>query len=197
MTVPMKYIVKAIIYIAAILAIAGAGIWVYERFAEKPQGGMQTDQARIEGIRQMVSLCTLEIEDEVALRDSIHGKWLLAKARLSGEVRFDLEQLQWDTRGDTLVVRRPRETVVVRESVSPGAYEVIDTWDNTLLGLGKLTTAEENALKRRLTSRYRAEIYRRGYVERARESALQTLRQLTSALPGSPVIVEASTHSPR
>ncbi len=56
---------------------------------------------------------------------------------------------------------------------------------------------KERHAKRRLTSRYRAEIYRRGYVERARESALQTLRQLTSALPGSPVIVEASTHSPR
>ena len=94
-------------------------------------------------------------------------------------------------------MRLPRENVVESESVSPVDYEVIDTWDNTLLGLGKLTTAEENALKRRLTSRYRAEIYRRGYVERARESALQTLRQLTSALPGSPVIVEASPHSPR
>ncbi len=190
MTACMKYLVKAAIYLITVAAIAVAGIWVYRKFQETSQVGMQTGQARIDGIRRMVSLCTLEIEDEIALRDSIHGKWLLAKVRLSGEVRFDLEQLEWETRGDTLAVRLPRETVVVREAVSPGAYEIIDTWDDTLFGLGKLTTAEENTLKRRLAARYREEIYRRGYVARARSTALTTLRQLTSALPGSPVLVE-------
>ena len=181
---------KLIIYLVAILAIAGAGAWLYGKITGNPQENMQTGQARIDGIRQMVSLCTLEIEDDIALRDSIHGKWLLAKVRLSGQVRFDLEQLDCKMHGDTLVVRLPKETVVVREATSPGAYEIIDTWDNTLLGLGKLTTAEENTLKRRMTARYREEIYRRGYVARARSTAVATLRQLTSALPTPTVIVD-------
>ncbi len=190
MIVAMKYVVKLIIYLVAILAIAGAGAWLYGKITGNPQENMQTGQARIDGIRQMVSLCTLEIEDDIALRDSIHGKWLLAKVRLSGQVRFDLEQLDCTMHGDTLVVRLPKETVVVREATSPGAYEIIDTWDNTLLGLGKLTTAEENTLKRRMTARYREEIYRRGYVARARSTAVATLRQLTSALPTPTVIVD-------
>ena len=119
MIVAMKYVVKLIIYLVAILAIAGAGAWLYGKITGNPQENMQTGQARIDGIRQMVSLCTLEIEDDIALRDSIHGKWLLAKVRLSGQVRFDLEQLDCKMHGDTLVVRLPKETVVVREATSP------------------------------------------------------------------------------
>ena len=58
--------------------------------------------------------------DEVALKDSINGKWLFARCRLNGRVGFDLEKLEFREKGDTLVVVLPPETVEIRESVSPG-----------------------------------------------------------------------------
>ncbi|MBD5225624.1 MAG: DUF4230 domain-containing protein [Bacteroidales bacterium] len=180
----MKYIVRLTVTLLLLVSAAVGGIYIYRHFTAPADdtSGMEIGDTRIEGIREMVKLCTLEIEDEVALRDSINGKWLFAKARLTGEVSFDAEKLQWDTRGDTLVITLPPETVAIRESTLPGSYQVIDTWDDSLFGLGKLTTAEENALKRRLIARYRSDIYRKGYVERARANALRTLRQLTAHL---------------
>ncbi len=189
----MKYIVKLAIALILLVAAVLSGIHLYRRYTmpASDMAGMEIGDTRIDGIRAMVSLCTLEIEDEVALRDSINGKWLFAKARLTGEISFDVEKLECDMCGDTLVVILPPETVTVRESTLPGSYQVIDTWDDTLFGLGKLTAAEENTLKRSLIARYRAEIYRKGYAERARANALRTLRQLTAPL-GQPVIVIAS-----
>lgn len=190
----MKYMIRLVLWVVVIVAAAAAGIYVYRNYVAGTENqAMQVEEARIDGIREMVSLCTLEIEDEVALRDSIHGKWMFAKARLTGEVSFDLEQLKWSMSGDTIFVELPPEMVTVRESTSPDAYKVIDTWDNTIFGLGKLTTSEENTLKRRLTARYRSEIYRKGYVTRARENALRTLRQLTAVLPSGTVVVTDPT----
>lgn len=190
----MKYMIKLAVWVAVIVGAAAAGIYLYRNYVEgTDSSAMQVEEARIDGIREMVSLCTLEIEDEVALRDSIHGKWMFARTRLTGEVSFDLEKMEWRMSGDTIFVELPPETVTVRESTAPDAYKVIDMWDDTLVGLGKLTTSEENTLKRRQAARYRAEIYRKGYVARARDNALQTLRKLTSAIPGATVVITDPT----
>lgn len=181
----MKTIIKFWIGIAAAALVAvGAVAW----YGNRSGSTASVKETRMKEIREMVNLCTLEIMDEVALKDSINGKWLFARCRLNGRVGFDLEKLEFREKGDTLVVVLPPETVEIRESVSPGSYEVIDTWDDSLLGLGKLTAAEENALRRRQAARYRRMVYSRGYVSRARANAVATLTDLFS-LFDTPVVI--------
>lgn len=181
----MKTMIKFWIGIAAAAIVAvGAVVW----YGNRSGSTTSVKETRMKEIREMVNLCTLEIMDEVALKDSINGKWLFARCRLNGRVGFDLEKLEFREKGDTLVVVLPPETVEIRESVSPGSYEVIDTWDDSLLGLGKLTAAEENALRRRQAARYRRMVYSRGYVSRARANAVATLTDLFS-LFDTPVVI--------
>lgn len=176
----MKSIIKIVTVLALLAGVAaGVALWHGHRTGSTAKVG----EARINDIRDMVKLCTLEIVDEVALKDSINGKWLFAKSRITGRVGFDLERLEFKQRGDTLVVVLPPETVEVRESTATGSYEVIDSWDDTLLGLGKMTSREENALRRRQARRYEAMVYSRGYVRRARVSAVATLTGLLSLMP--------------
>lgn len=181
----MKTMIKFWTGLAAVALVAvGAVVW----YGNRNGSTASVKETRMKEIREMVNLCTLEIMDEVALKDSINGKWLFARCRLNGRVGFDLEKLEFREKGDTLVVVLPPETVEIRESVSPGSYEVIDTWDDSLLGLGKLSTAEENALRRRQAARYRTMVYSRGYVSRARANAVATLTDLFS-LFDTPVVI--------
>lgn len=179
----MKKIIALIILLAA---VAGATYW----WTESRHVTADTIPATVEDVKGMVKLCALEINDEVPMRDSINGKWIFAKGKLNGYVRFDLEQLRYEQTGDTLVVYLPPESVDIYESTEPGAYRVFDSWDNTLLGRGELTTAEENILKQRLKSRYIADIYRKGYVKHARKSAVETLSQLFKHLDGNVTIID-------
>lgn len=181
----MKTIMKFGIWVAAAaILVVGVVVW----YGNRSGSIASVKETRMKEIREMVNLCTLEIMDEVALKDSINGKWLFARCRLNGRVGFDLEKLEFREKGDTLVVVLPPETVEIRESVSPGSYEVIDTWDDSLLGLGKLSAAEENALRRRQAARYRRMVYSRGYVSRARANAVATLTDLFS-LFDTPVVI--------
>ncbi len=165
----MKSIIKIVTVLALLAGVAaGVALWHGHRTGSTAKVG----EAQINDIRDMVKLCTLEIVDEVALKDSINGKWLFAKSRITGRVGFDLERLEFKQRGDTLVVVLPPETVEVRESTATGSYEVIDSWDDTLLGLGKMTSREDEAM-----------VYSRGYVRRARVSAVATLTGLLSLMP--------------
>lgn len=181
----MKTIIKLLFALLLIAAACVAAV-CYTRAAHAKEATVK--EARISEIREMVRLCSLEIMDDVALKDSVNGKWLFARCRLEGRVSFDLEKLEFGSRGDTTVVILPPEIVDVRESTSSGSYEVLDTWDNTFLGLGNLSAAEENTLRRRQARRYRSLIYSRGYVRRARATAVSTLEGLFRLFP-DPVVV--------
>ncbi|MCM1137480.1 MAG: DUF4230 domain-containing protein [Duncaniella sp.] len=143
----------------------------------------------IEDVKRMVKLCALEIHDDVPMRDSINGKWIFAKGRMNGYITFDVEKMEYHMEGDTLYVTLPPEVVEIYESTDKDSYRVYDTWDKSFLGVGQLTTAEENILKERMKQRYVRSVYDCGYVDRARKTAIETLTNLLSHFP-IPIVVE-------
>ena len=64
----------------------------------------------------MVELCTADIHGEMPIKDSINGKWIVARQVLDGRIRFDLGALRIEERGDTTVVYLPPERVDVLEN---------------------------------------------------------------------------------
>lgn len=187
------------------LAIAGVciGLLLYCDRREdpvEPGGRYQTDEARIKSIHQMVSLCTLEIDEEMVFKDSINGKWVVARERIRGSIRYDLEKLRIDRQGDTLFVRLPEETIEIREDEAPDSYEILDYWDgdHTLFNRA-MTAREENLLKRRWSSQIEKRIRERGYLGKARIEAMNTLVPLFNALRatdcvgGEIVLIEPAT----
>lgn len=193
----MKWI-RILVVLAALAAIS---VVVWKLDFGNEQRDYKTEPARIKSIREMIDLCAVDINEEIPIKDSINGKWIVARQKVAGRIRFDLDSLRIEERGDTTFVYLPPERVEVLENASPGAYEILDSWDGRRPIFGRvLTTAEENALKRRWQRRIVRRIYDRGYVRQARSNAVGTLTPLFRALKGpfgkqGPVVVVDPTPS--
>lgn len=181
--------VRTIIIALAVIAL-GYIIWIVSRPGAEQH--YKTDPAHVKAVKNMVELCTTEIREEIPIKDSINGKWIVARQVVNGKIRFDINKLRMESRGDTTVIYLPEERVDILEDASPEAYKVLDTWDGRSTFFPRtLTAAEENTLKTRWQSRIRKKIYARGYVVRARREAMATLTSLLKAMhgPDTPVIV--------
>ncbi len=178
-------------YIALLLTlivILAAGAIILWR-SSQASTNMSISETKLSEIKDMVKLCSLEVRDDIAIRDSINGKWIFAKNTVNGYVRFDLEKLDYQTRNDSIVIFLPPEEIEVYESSRDNSYEVIDTWNQSLLDLRNLTAAEETAIKKRVADRYKASFYEKGYVSRARSSAVATLSTLLSRMDDGKITV--------
>lgn len=180
--------ILSILVLLLVFVVIGLGIYVWHS-EETPDAGMQLQQAKIESIKDMIELCTLDVREEMAIKDSINGKWIVARQIIEGRVRFNLDSLRVENRGDTIVVYLPPERVDILESADKDAYKVLDTWDGARsLFPRTMTAAEENVIKRRWQKKARERINRRGYVRQAREDAKTTLRSLFEAT-GQPILI--------
>lgn len=122
----MKTINKLFILLALIVVV-GLGIW----WTLSPDASHVTmAPAKIENVKQMVQLSTLELYEEVPVKGTVDTRHLVGRLALEGTVDFDLEKLQFDEQGDSVTVVLPPEIVTLRESTRPGAYTVIDTWND-------------------------------------------------------------------
>lgn len=181
----MKLIRNLVILLAAIGAVL---VWMqWHRSADVSR--VELSDAFVRDIRPMVQLCSVEIYEEVPVKATIGTRHMVARETLTGSVSFDLEKLESHMSGDTLVVTLPPEIVVVRESTAPDSYRVIDTWNDRLFSSGNFTTAEENAIKRRVEASAVRLVYSKGYVGRARREAVANLASMLASVTGSPVKV--------
>jgi hypothetical protein len=180
---------KILVAIAAI-ALIGSVLWIAKSYKESPEAStVNVHDALIAEIKPMFRLCTVEINEDYPLNERIGNKHIFAKVALRGSISFDIDNLQTDSHGDTLVVYLPKEIVDVKESTEPNSYQVIDTWNDNLLGSSNLTTAEENRVKERMAYRFRKHIYDKGYVSRARAEAVENLTNMLAATSTTPIIV--------
>lgn len=181
----MKYKIGSFIVIAALVALLVATIMLLFRDTDTPSS-MQTRPARVKAIREMVELCTAEIHEEIPLKDSVNGKWIVARQTINGKISFNLDSLRIEDKGDSLIVFLPPERVEILEGAMPRDYEVLDSWNsrNPIFG-SPLTASEENVLKSRWKRKAIGRIYSKGYVKKAREDAKNTLTNLFGKLRGS------------
>ena len=173
-----------------LLALTATVIFLAIRFKNSPEASThKIQQALVTEIKPAMELCTVEFIEDVPIKAHIGTRHIFARTTLSGFISFDLDSAATRMKGDTIVVILPPETVEIHESTQPGSYEVIDTWNEKLLGSKKFTTAEENDIKRTVTDNFRRKIYAKGYVRQARADAAATLTQMLSAMSASPVEV--------
>ena len=180
---------KAIWTIIILAVLAVGGYFAYEWSAAPEASHVNVEAGKIADVTPMLRLCSVEIYDEIPVKGNIGSRHLVAKAAMKGSISFDLDSVKMTESADTLRLTLPREIVEVYESTEPGSYVVIDNWCDELFGSGNFSTAEENSIKKRAKDTYRAGIYKRGLVERARKEASDNLTAMLSAMTGKTVIV--------
>lgn len=175
--------------ITVLIAVTLAAVaWLW--FSQRDNGDdiSVSDTTAIE-VQQMVRLCSMEIYEEMPVSDSIDTRHLFARQLQQGSVSFDVENLDITSRGDTLVVVLPKETVELRESTRPGSWKVIDRWNTRTFGSAAITNAEENAMKARARDKAIRRLYDNGTIARARSEAATSLQSMLSRLLHRPVEV--------
>lgn len=171
-----------------LLGIVAAVICLCITFKNSPKASNFKHHASlVTELRPAMELCTVEIIEDVPIKGHIGTKHIFARTTLNGYISFNLDSIATTMSGDTLVVVLPSETVEIRESTQPDTYEVIDTWNEKLLGSSKFTAAEENAIKRKVVENFRKAVYAKGYVRQARADAVATLGQMLPAMSPTPV----------
>lgn len=180
---------KAVRTLIVLIILAAAGFAVYKWYTAPEATHITMQEAKIKDVTPMLRLCSVEIYDDVPVKGSIGGRHLFGRVALKGSISFDLDSVRMTEHGDTLALILPREIVEVYESTDEGSYQVIDTWNDSFLGSTNFTTAEENSIKSKVRDNYRAGIYQKGYVARARKEAVANLTSLLGGLTGKTVIV--------
>ncbi|MDE6430492.1 MAG: DUF4230 domain-containing protein [Duncaniella sp.] len=180
------------LYVTGIILIVvlalGGGLYLWRSRTESTN--MAISETKLSEIKDMLKLCTMEVRDDVAIKDSINGKWIFAKATVNGYIRFDLEKLDYQVKNDSVVIILPPEEIEIYESSANNSYEVIDTWNASMLDLRRMTAAEETAIKKRMARKYKASFYDKGYVKRARASAVETLSRLLSIIDPKITVID-------
>lgn len=180
------------LYVTGIILIVvlalGGGLYLWRTSTESTN--MAISETKLSEIKDMLKLCTMEVRDDVAIKDSINGKWIFAKATVNGYIRFDLEKLDYQVKNDSVVIILPPEEIEIYESSANNSYEVIDTWNASMLDLRRMTAAEETAIKKRMARKYKASFYDKGYVKRARASAVETLSRLLSIIDPKITVID-------
>lgn len=179
----IKYAAGAALLVGAVMLTAT----LVNRHAEGSGAAMR--KATVEDVRAMARLVSMEIYEDLPMRDSIGHRHIFARVKVRGTVGFDLDSIRADFSGDTIRVTLPPAQVRLDESVGPDSYEVIDTWNDRLLASSYITPAEENLMKRRLRSRVIGRLHADGTVEQARREAARSLERMLSAAWQSPVEV--------
>lgn len=171
----------------------GLGFVAYKWYTAEDASHITMQEAKITDVSPMLRLCAVEIYDDVPVKGSIGDRHLFARMALKGSITFDLDSVKMTESGDTISLTLPREIVDIYESTDANSYQVIDTWSDSFFGTSNFTTSEENSIKSKIRENYRKEIYRKGYVERARKEAVSNLTSLLTGLTGKTVIVNDPT----
>lgn len=179
------------VYLAGAFLIAAVILAIY--VIGKPKNEVSVTKASVNGIETMVRLCTVDIYNEVPMRDTVNNKVVFAVQKQTGSISFDLEGLQTDDTGDTIRVTLPREIIELRESTDDNAWRVIDTKNLRWFGSDRLTDNEENIVKTRIRDKAVSQLYANGTVSRARREAVAQLKAMLQNIYRQPVVVSDPT----
>ncbi len=186
----LKYIVAGII----LLAVAFAA-WKIISGLDKGEE-IVISPAKAGVAEEMARLCSIDIYNEVPIRDTVNSKVIFAVQKQSGSISFDIDNLEIDDTSDTVRVVLPREIVEIYESTEKNSWQVIDTkaiGPMSFIRSDKLTVAEENRVKEKVKAKAIARLYSNGTVRKARKDGAENLRRLLESVYRKPVIVTDPT----
>lgn len=179
------------LFIYGVIALV-IGIVVIYFSMTSPKKSIDVSQGKINKVETMAQLCAIEIYSEVPVLDTVNNKVMFAVQKQKGSVSFDLDNMEMDTKGDTVKIKLSPEIVDLYEATEDNSWEVIDTkaiGAMSLLRSDKFTDDEENAIKAKIKQNSKKLLYHNGTIERARREGANNLQMLMEKVYQKPVKV--------
>lgn len=180
---------KIIVSLLCVVVVAAAAVYIVHSVRSGNDGPVKASPSKIAEISRVADLCTVEIYSDIPIKGRIGKKHIFARQTLSGNISFPIDSLSFRDSNDTTFVWLPKEKITLLESTDPKSFEIIDTWNDSFLGSGHFSAAEENSIKLKARSRAIERLYADGTVGRARREAVGRLQTMLHAIWQTPVVV--------
>lgn len=181
-----KFLAYAVIALLIIIAV----IYFANHETKK---SYEVSAGRVHTIENMVQLCTVDLYNEIPVRDTVNNKEIFAIQKQRGSVSFDMEKLDVNSDGDTIKIMLPAEVVDLYEATDDNSWQVVDTKGLGLFKSDRLTAEEDNIVKSRIKERAKKLLYTNGTIERARAEGVRNLQTLMEKVYQKPVVVNDTT----
>ena len=185
----MKTIIKIILGIVCAIGI----IWgVYGIFFSS-KDNVIVGKGKINKVDTMVELCSIDFYNEVPIIDTVQNWECFAKQKQRGSISFDIENLEIDSKGDTIYIILPPEIIEIMESTDDKAWETVDSKDLRWLRTSKAPIEVWDTVKKNALDKSKKNLFQAGIVERARAEGAENLQTLMEKVYQKPVKVSDPT----
>ena len=135
--------------------------------------------AVVNSVNSVLKLATGEVYLQQTIVDTVNNMVMAMIVDSRSIISFDLEQMPQRVEGDTLYLELPPEIISHHET----GLAVIDQYELGAQLFSKTITAEEeNRIKEQIPDKLTELMYQEGYVQRARELAVQDIRSLVGSV---------------
>lgn len=181
----MNRIIKTTIALVCVCAIA----WVVYVLLFASNDKVIVGKGKINKVDTMVELCSIDFYNEVPIIDTVQNWECFAKQKQRGSISFDIENLDIDTRGDSVRIVLPPEIIEIMEATDDKAWETIDSKDLRWLRTSKAPVDVWSTVKKNALIKSKKNLYQAGIVERARAEGAENLQILMEKVYQKPVKV--------
>ena len=188
----MNRIIKIAIALVGMCALA----WVVYVLAFASNDKVIVGKGKINKVDTMVELCSIDFYNEVPIIDTVQNWVCFAKQKQRGSISFDIENLDIDANGDSVLIILPPEIIEIMEATDDKAWETVDSKD--LTWLQRLSTSRApvevwSIVKKNALIKSKKNLYQAGIVERARVEGAENLQILMEKVYNKPVKVTDPT----
>lgn len=185
----MKPIIKIVLGTVCAIAI----IWGAYAFFFASKDSVIVGKGKINKVDTMVELCSIDFYNEVPIIDTVQNWECFAKQKQRGSISFDIENLEIDSKGDSVYIILPPEIIEIMESTDDKAWETVDSKDLRWLRTSKAPIEVWATVKKNALNKSKKNLYQAGIVERARAEGAENLQILMEKVYQKPVKVSDPT----
>lgn len=185
----MKPIIKIVLGTVCAIAI----IWGVYAFFFASKDSVIVGKGKINKVDTMVELCSIDFYNEVPIIDTVQNWECFAKQKQRGSISFDIENLEIDSKGDSVYIILPPEIIEIMESTDDKAWETVDSKDLRWLRTSKAPIEVWTTVKKNALNKSKKNLYQAGIVERARAEGAENLQILMEKVYQKPVKVSDPT----
>lgn len=201
-----KRIIKILIIVLLLVIIASyiiplvfpaLAVYSIGSFLGKDETTEQYSEARINEIRQMVKLNSLQAQENIVYKDTIDNMFVVYGIDVNIVVGFDVDNMRHKVIDNTLVVELPKPNISFYQN---GKEQLLDIYELSLGGkihewtnIGyapNLSGTQSMRLHGKIAQYIEETITRKHYERKAQETAMHNMANLLYALQGNVMIVE-------